>query len=96
MAEERSSILDPLERSSEIIFGLIMAVTFTSTMRRGESSCPGSIEYEWHLRAGVRERLWWVGRQRELNAEVSVRVAARVLLIISPRPSAAAQALEGA
>ena len=32
MAEDRSSILDPLERSSEIIFGLIMALTFTSTI----------------------------------------------------------------
>ncbi len=26
------NILDPLERSSEIIFGLIMALTFTSTI----------------------------------------------------------------
>ena len=32
MANERDSILDPLERSSEIIFGLIMALTFTSTI----------------------------------------------------------------
>jgi hypothetical protein len=32
MAVERESILDPLERSSEIIFGLIMALTFTSTI----------------------------------------------------------------
>ncbi len=32
MAKERESILDPLERSSEIIFGLIMALTFTSTI----------------------------------------------------------------
>jgi hypothetical protein len=32
MTDERKSILDPLERSSEIIFGLIMALTFTSTI----------------------------------------------------------------
>jgi hypothetical protein len=32
MAENESSILDPLERASEIIFGLIMALTFTSTI----------------------------------------------------------------
>ena len=32
MTAERESILDPLERSSEIIFGLIMALTFTSTI----------------------------------------------------------------
>ena len=32
MPEKQSSILDPLERSSEIIFGLIMALTFTSTI----------------------------------------------------------------
>jgi hypothetical protein len=32
MVNERDSILDPLERSSEIIFGLIMALTFTSTI----------------------------------------------------------------
>lgn len=32
MRETFSSILDPLERASEIIFGLIMALTFTSTI----------------------------------------------------------------
>ncbi len=32
MAEKPSNILDPLERASEIIFGLIMALTFTSTI----------------------------------------------------------------
>lgn len=32
MDHENDSILDPLERSSEIIFGLIMALTFTSTI----------------------------------------------------------------
>ncbi len=32
MSGARENILDPLERSSEIIFGLIMALTFTSTI----------------------------------------------------------------
>lgn len=32
MTAQTSSLLDPLERSSEIIFGLIMALTFTSTI----------------------------------------------------------------
>ncbi len=32
MAENPSNILDPLERAFEITFGLIMALTFTSTI----------------------------------------------------------------
>ena len=31
-AEERERILDPITRMSEVLFGLIMALTFTTTL----------------------------------------------------------------
>lgn len=94
MAETRSGILDPLERSSEIMFGLIMALTFTSTislfatkadvhtMLAGALGCNlawGVVDAAMYLLAQVVTRERW--RTRALAVANASPLEARQLIV---------------
>jgi hypothetical protein len=56
MAEERRRVLDPTERFSEILFGLIMVLTFTGSLSAAES---GRVEVRTMLLGAIGCNLAW-------------------------------------
>jgi hypothetical protein len=56
-AERRRTVLDPIERSSEVLFGLIMVLSFTGTISIAIA--------EQDPRAGARRSLIWSARSTQ-------------------------------